>query len=330
MTYLGLMVAPSIGGWLTDLFTWRAVFFINIPVGFLAFILSWFFIPAEERSEQKERFDLTGAILFLAGLVALLFWLNQGHDWGWISLASALSLTIAIGCLAVFTRIEYQRPSPMLDMSLFKDSVFSLSIISAVLIYMAIFSILFLMPFYLIQGREMSPSQAGLILTIQPFVMAIAAPFSGTLSDRFGTRIPCILGMAILSFGLFFLTQIDSSTSYGYIVIALGLAGLGIGTFISPNNSAIMGSASRNRQGIAAAILATARSVGMVLGIGLSGAIMTTLFSNSQGDQFVFKAVQVSFYAALGIAILGLIVSTIKVHNRSNLKRNGNGRIEIS
>jgi EmrB/QacA subfamily drug resistance transporter len=324
------MVAPSIGGWLTDLFNWRAVFFINLPVGLLALILSWFFIPAEEKPVQMERFDFTGALLFMAGLVALLLWLNQGHDWGWISVASALSLTIAIGCLAVFTRIEYQRPSPMLDMSLFKDSVFSLSIISAVLIYMAIFSILFLMPFYLIQGRELSPSQAGLILTIQPFVMAIAAPFSGTLSDRFGTRIPCILGMGILSIGLYFLTQLDPSTSYGYIAVALGLAGLGIGTFISPNNSAIMGSASRNRQGIAAAILATARSVGMVLGIGLSGAIMTTMLSNTPGNQQIFEAVQVSFYAALGIAILGLIVTTIKVNNRSSLKRNGNGWIETS
>jgi MFS family permease len=324
------MVAPSIGGWLTDLFNWRAVFFINLPVGLLAFILSWFFIPVEEKPVQMERFDFTGALLFMAGLVALLLWLNQGHDWGWISVASALSLTIAIGCLAVFTRIEYQRPSPMLDMSLFKDSVFSLSIISAVLIYMAIFSILFLMPFYLIQGRELSPSQAGLILTIQPFVMAIAAPFSGTLSDRFGTRIPCILGMGILSIGLYFLTQLDPSTSYGYIAVALGLAGLGIGTFISPNNSAIMGSASRNRQGIAAAILATARSVGMVLGIGLSGAIMTTMLSNTPGNQQIFEAVQVSFYAALGIAILGLIVTTIKVNNRSSLKRNGNGWIETS
>jgi len=328
MTYLGLMVAPSIGGWLTDSFTWRAVFFINIPVGLLAFSLSWLFIPAEEKPAHTERFDLTGALLFLAGLVALLLWLNQGHDWGWITPVSVLSLTIAIVCLVLFTRIEYRLSSPMLDMSLFKDSVFSLSIISAILIYMAIFSILFLMPFYLIQGRELNPSQAGLILTIQPLVMAISAPFSGTISDRFGTRVPCILGMGILSFGLFFLTRLEPSTSYSDIAVALGIAGLGIGTFISPNNSAIMGSAPRHRQGIAAAILATARSVGMVLGIGLSGAILTTILSNSSGDEVLFKSVQASFYAAFGIAILGLIVSAVKINNRIRVKGNNNERVE--
>jgi len=132
------------------------------------------------------------------------------------------------------------------------------------------------MPFYLIQGRGMNPAQAGLLLTAQPVIMAIAAPLSGTLSDRFGSRRLGILGMSVLSGGLFLLSNIDAGTGLWFVAIGLAVAGFGTGTFISPNTSALMGSAPRTRQGVASGVLATARNFGMVLGIGLAGAIFTT------------------------------------------------------
>ena len=161
MTYLGLTAAPSLGGWLTDLISWRSVFYINVPVGLAAFILSWKFIPQDRQTENQERFDLPGGVLFLASLIALLLGLNQGYAWGWTSLP-ILSLIIFSGFfLAIFIFVERRSSSPMLDLSLFKNRVFSASTISALINYIAVFSILLLLPFYLIQGREFSPSQAG-------------------------------------------------------------------------------------------------------------------------------------------------------------------------
>jgi EmrB/QacA subfamily drug resistance transporter len=319
MTYLGLSVAPSFGGWLTDWLGWRAVFYINIPVGLLAFGLSVRFIPKDQPGERAEKFDFLGAALFMIGLVVLLFALNQGHTLGWSSPFILGSILIALLLLIVFIRIESQSSNPMLDLRLFDNRVFSASVASAVLNYMALFSILFLLPFYLLQGRGLSPSQAGLILTAQPIIMAIVAPISGTLSDRFGVQIPSVLGMAILGAGLLMLSSLGPQSSLWNVAFALAISGLGTGTFISPNNSALMGSAPRDRQGIAAGILATARSVGMVLGIGLAGAIFTTVMANLTSSTALFSATKASFLAAAGLAMVGVLTSAIRRADRRRL-----------
>jgi len=315
MTYLGLTVTPSFGGWLTHMFSWHAVFFINIPVGLTALYLSWRFIPSDSPTDEGERFDSMGALTFIVGLVLLLIALNQGHAWGWTSLNTLGTLIISGLFIIAFLYIESHSKHPMLDLSLFQNRSFSPPVVSAVLNYICIFSIIFLMPFYLIQGRDLNPAQAGLILTIQPIIMAIVAPISGTLSDRIGVRWPSILGMSILAIGLFSLSKLGPETPYTWIAFSLVLTGSGTGVFISPNNSAIMGSAPPKRRGIAAGILATARSVGMVLGIGIAGAIFTTMLAHASTENagnIFFLAIQTSFLVTSGIAILGVITSTIR------------------
>ena len=312
MTYLGLTAAPSLGGWLTDLISWRAVFYINIPVGLFALALAWMFIPTDEGSKEHVPFDYQGALLFLAGLVALLLALNQGYAWGWISPTIIGLLVFSALFLVLFIYIEQRSASPLLDLSLFRSRVFSAATVSAILNYIAVFSILLLMPFYLLNGREFTPSQTGMILTIQPIVMAIVAPISGSVSDRIGTRIPSIFGMLVLTVGIFFMSRLGPSTPIYQIAIVLSIVGLGTGAFISPNNSAIMGAAPRKRQGIAAGLLATARSTGMVLGVGLAGAIFTTILESTADQNAVFLAVSTSLIAAAGFAGLGVIFSAIR------------------
>ncbi len=328
MTYLGLTVGPSLGGWLTEQWGWRAVFYINIPVGLLAFLLGWHFIPSlftEDRVEMTlRRFDWRGALLFMTGLIALLLGLNQGHAWGWISPAIFGSLALALILLIVFIYLEKNVTDPMLDLSLFRDHVFSLSVVSAILNYMCVYSITFLMPFYLIQGRQFLPSQAGLLLTAMPVIMAIAAPISGTLSDRIGVRLLSTLGMALLALGLFMLSRLNTESSSEQIILSLACAGLGIGIFISPNNSALMGSAPRHRQGIASGVLATARNVGMVLGVGFSGAIYTSLLVRDPGalsgdTSSVFTAIATSFLAAVSFALLGMVLSAMRMKSRQGV-----------
>jgi EmrB/QacA subfamily drug resistance transporter len=313
MTYLGLTVGPSLGGWLTEQISWRAVFFINLPVGLLAFLLSWRFVPHDGGSQTKEHFDLAGALSFMAGLIALLLGLNQGSAWGWRSLPISSLLVAAMILLIVFVRIELKAKNPMLDLTLFRHRVFSASVVSAVFNYICVYSILFLMPFYLIQGRQLNAAQAGLVLTAMPIVMAVVAPLSGYLSDRIGARIPSTLGMLCLAGGLFMLSRLDPGSSTLEMIEALGISGLGIGTFISPNNSALMGSAPRRRQGIAAGMMATARNVGMVLGVGLAGAVYTTVLAQhaQSAATSLFEAVQASFLTAIVVAVLGAIASSI-------------------
>ena len=314
MTYLGLTVGPSLGGWLTDQFSWRAVFYINVPVGLLALALSWRFVPRDTSPATNERFDLPGAVIFMAGLIALLLGLNQGHSWGWTSLPILGLLLAALILLGLFIWVELRSPYPMLDLSLFSRKLFSAATSAAVLNYICVYTIIFIMPFYLIQARSFSASQAGLLLTAMPITMAILAPLSGTLSDKIGARLPSTVGMLVIAAGMLLLAGLGPASSNRQIALALVVAGVGIGVFISPNTSALMGAAPRSQQGIAAGVMATARNVGMVLGIGFAGAVFTTVLSNSTQSETlaIFPAARAAFLAAIAVAIIGAVVSVTR------------------
>lgn len=327
MTYLGLTVGPSLGGWLAGLFGWRVVFYINVPVGLIFFWLGSRFIPGDKVQNREEKFDFPGAITFMLGLGALLLGLNKASEWGWSSVPVIILILCAMLLLAMFIFLERRALNPMLDLNLFKQVPFSLTTLSAVINYVGIFSSIFLMPYYLIQARAFTPALAGLILTAQPLVMAFIAPLSGTLSDRIGTRLPAVIGMIVLSAGLFLLSRLGAESTIPTIMAALAVVGLGTGTFISPNNSALMGSAPKSRQGIAAGILATARNMGMVLGVGIGGAIFTTTLAHSSNEVVVsggmnqnpviFQALHLSFLTASLIMLLGVITSMIRVTKRA-------------
>ena len=319
MTYLGLTTGPFLGGWLTDTFGWHSVFFINVPVGLFATWMAFRVIPKDTPSERSERLDLPGAVTFTAGLIALLLGLNQGHNWGWFSAPILGLLAGAILLLGAFIWLELRLPAPILDLSLFRGSIFRSSAISPILNYISIYCVLFLMPFYLIQGRGLTPSQAGLILTAQPLVMALTAPLSGTISDRAGTRLPTTLGMLILATGLYLLSRLTLLSPYYYVVIGLGVTGLGTGMFVAPNGSALMGDAPKSRQGIASGVLALARNVGMVLGISLAGAIFTTILAGGGADNLpetTVRAVDAGFLFASGVAVLAALVCLARGDDR--------------
>jgi EmrB/QacA subfamily drug resistance transporter len=318
MTYLGLTTGPFLGGWLADTFSWHAVFFINVPIGLLATWLSWRVIPKDIPNSRKEGFDLLGSFTFMAGLVTLLLGLNQGDSWGWLSPLTLGLIISSILLLILFVYIEKRIPAPMLDLSLFRQRVFNMAAISPILNYICVYSILFLIPFYLIQGRSLSAAQAGLILTAQPLVMALMAPMAGTLSDHIGSQMPTTLGMLILGGGLFLLSRLTATSPFIHVIVGLAVSGLGTGLFVAPNNSALMGAAPMKRQGIASGVLALARNVGMVLGIGLAGAIFTSFLSHGDPNlpSVLVPAVHAGLVFACGVALLAALISYARGDDR--------------
>jgi EmrB/QacA subfamily drug resistance transporter len=311
-TYLGLTVGPSLGGWLADTFGWRSVFYINVPVGIVAVALAVKFIAHDRPEGGKEKFDFTGAALFMIGLVAILAALNEGHAVGWGS-ARIVGLFVAgMILLVLFVQVEKKRESPMLDLTLFRSRVFSATTTSALLNYCCVYSVLFVIPFLLIQARGLSPQQTGIVLTAQPIVMAIVAPISGSMSDRIGSRVPAATGMSILTIGLVMLAFFVTNGSLMEIAAALGVIGLGVGMFVSPNNSALMGSAPRARQGIAAGVLATARKAGMVMGIVFSGAVLTTVMTKAAGGSGLVAGARAALFVSAALASIGIGTSLIR------------------
>ncbi len=320
MTYLGLIVGPSFGGWLTQHLGWRSVFYMNLPVGLLALGLSLRFVPRDLPASQGEPFDWAGAALFLTGLVALMLGLNQGHAWGWGSPAIVGLLVGAGVVLGAFVTLQWRLRAPMLDLSLFRHVTFSAASATALLNYICIYSLVFLLPFYLLQARGLSPAQAGLLLTAQPVVMMVAAPLSGSLSDRIGSRWLTMAGMALLSVGLLLLSRLGLSTPLSHVAVGLAVCGLGTGIFIAPNNSALLGSAPRHRQGIASGVLATSRYVGMVLGVGLAGAIFTTMLAGHpepDSPEALTRAVDRGFGVASVLAALGVLAASVRARPES-------------
>ncbi|MBM3287015.1 MAG: MFS transporter [Candidatus Eisenbacteria bacterium] len=306
MTYIGLTAGPSLGGWIAANLGWRAVFYVNVPVGLAALLIAWRVLPRESAQGGEKRFDLMGAGAFTVGLLALLLFLNQGYSRGWDSAPILLLLVASVALLTLFVAVERRDRAPMLDLGLFRSRIFSAAAASAMLNYLAIFICLFLMPFLLIRGMRMSVSEAGLLLTCQPLAMAITAPLSGAVADRVGSRGPSTLGMAILATGLFLLASLDAASSRWEIGAGLAVVGLGTGIFISPNSSALMGAAPKHRQGIAGGVLATARNLGMALGVGLSGAILTTLLARGAD---LHSAIRAGFLVAGAVALAGVPIS---------------------
>jgi EmrB/QacA subfamily drug resistance transporter len=307
MTYLGLTTGPALGGLLARHLGWQSVFFINLPVGILGTLLSARAIARDRPAGDVPPFDRAGAGLFFAALFALLLALNQGHSWGWGSTTTLGLLAGAAVLFAVFLRLERRRPHPMLDLSLFQPA-FSSSTLSAMLSYVALYSIVFLVPFYLIQARGLASDRAGLLITAQPVLMMVTAPVAGVLSDRLGTRLLCAAGMAVLAGGLLLLSLLDGATSLWTVALGLAVCGLGFGAFVAPNNSRLLGAAPRNRQGIASGVLAAARNVGMVLGVGLAGAVYTTVLASAGADA-VPQAVARGLQVASLVAVVAMLAS---------------------
>jgi len=317
MTYLGLVLGPSFGGWLATHLSWRAVFYINVPIGTLALLLSARFIPEDRNHAPQTAFDWRGAVLFALGLFALMLGLNRGHTWGWGSLPTLATLILGLLGLSAFVWAELHTPAPLLDLRLFRDLTFGGATLSAVLNYVCLYSIVFLMPFYLIEGRGWNAAQAGAMLMAQPLLMAFLAPLSGTLSDRVGTRWPSVLGMALLTVGLFGYAQLPADASRWRIILNLALSGSGIGIFISPNTSALMGAAPRERQGTAGGVMSTARNLGMTLGIGIAGALLNTALARQGEAGNLFTAIHFAFSRLTGIGLLATFITI----GRSRLER---------
>lgn len=314
MVQLGNSFGPPVGGLVAGWLGWRAIFWVSVPVTLVALVLSLRFIQRDEPSGRGERFDLAGAAVYMLGLMLMLVGLNQGHAWGWGSAWVLGSLILGAILLAGFALIESRVRWPMLDLGLFRERAFASPVVTAVLNFVCASSIVFLLPLYLLLGRRLAPAEAGLIMVTQPLVMASITLLSGALSDRIGSRLPATLGMLILSLGLFLLSRVDAATPLPMLVAILATTGVGIGLFNAPNSSAVMGGVPSSRRGVAAAILSTARTLGNTLGIGLAGAIFTTVLAGREltTPAFVVEAVGTGFVAASAIALLGALTSAAR------------------
>jgi len=272
---LGLMTGPGMGGLLAGAFGWQSIFIINVPIGITAFILAYLVLPADAK-RKHDKFDFIGAFFFACAMVSLLLIISNGQRWGWLSTAVISGGVVTVIFLTLFIWQERRVKYPMIDLSLFQSWQFLSGNLSSLLSFMAIFINVMLLPFYLHSVLELTPTQIGIIITPFPLTMAIVAPISGYLSERFSFIVLTVSGLVITMSGLLYMATLNSASAIWQVAVGQAIIGVGNGLFQSPNSNSVLSSVPPDKLGIASGINALVRNIGMVSGIALAVTVFET------------------------------------------------------
>lgn len=283
---VGLCAGPVIGGILLSTLGWQWVFWINVPFGVVGAIAGWLILPQTAHLSADKRFDLKGALLLGPMLTAFMMVLNEGHAWGVASPAFIAAAIAGVILLVLFVRAETRVEAPLLDPRLFASRAFALANAGSLMSYALLFGVMLLMPFVFERAYLDDPLAAGLRLSIIPIAISLLAPVSGILYDRLGPRVPTLSGMAVCAAGLALLYTAlgDRPHDLLYVMIALGIFGVGQGLFTAANNTAIMASAPEDLSGEAGGLLNVTRAFGISLGIASASTALAWRLSAMGGD----------------------------------------------
>jgi len=320
---VGVSAGPPIGGLLLELGSWRYVFLINLPLGVIGVTAALVLLPRAKRAGPRPQFDVLGSLLLGAGFALLLLGLSQGRTWGWSSVAIMSLLAAGSVLLAGFVSWETRAPAPMLPLSLFRSRVFASAVSSALLLYMSIIGVSFLVVFFLTDGLGLTGWRLGLVMAAQPLGSALTSPFSGRLSDRIGSRPLTVAGTLLAGVSYLLLAWLCAEGDPWLIAAPLALTGVAAGTFGSPNSSAILCAAPKEYLGVAGGVLATARTLGMATGVAIAGAAFGHVFAGGTGglEMAEYRAehlpalvagLRTVLGIATGMALAALVVAALR------------------
>ncbi|MCE1253811.1 MAG: MFS transporter [Anaerolineae bacterium] len=279
---IGIASGPPLGGLIIGTVGWHWVFLVNIPIGIMALIFITRFVPELHATNRNQRFDLAGAVIMFAVLSVYALAMTLGQDQGFTNTLVLSLLAVAFAGLVFFVWVEKNQKYPMIDLSLFKNFLFNLNLMMGFLTSIVLAG-LFILPYYLELVKHYPELVVGLLMMVDPLAMGIVAPLAGSLSDRFGSRAISILGLIVISIGSLSLGSLQIGTSQVGFVLHMIPIGLGLGLFMAPNNSAIMGSVPKERLGITSGLLTLTRMLGQTTGLPLMGALFSAGVSAAAG-----------------------------------------------
>lgn len=322
---LGSMAGPPLGGLIISRFNWAYIFLINVPIGIFVFLLALKILP-KSRKETTERLDSKGAALFAVSIVSLFASLIMGEDYGYGKPSILAGFLVSAVCFILFIFIEKRAEYPMLQLSLFKNRLFSLSIFCAFISFVSISCSMIIQPFYLQNVLKYSPGITGLIMAVYPLVVSVVAPASGYLSDKIGSEFLTFVGLVANSAGLFLMSTLTENTGLHFMIIYVVIMAIGNGLFQSPNTSLIMSNAPRNMLGISGSVNALIRNLGMISGTSLAVLILYSRMSTRIGyqvstyiegrnDVFIY-GMRGAYIAAAAICSIGAVLTAFRLYGR--------------
>lgn len=280
---VGIVLGPTLGGLILEALSWHWIFIVNLPIGLIGILMVLRFVP-NIQPDGGERFDFLGAGVLFVALISLLLALSFGQTIGFRDARVLGLLGVAIFFAPAFVFVERRAPDPMIDLLLFRNRLFSVNLVTALLSFVSMAGTTILIPFFLEGVLGYNPAKVGLLMAVVPVSMGILAPLAGTLSDRFGTRPMTVIGLALMLVGYIAVSGVSPQDSLVVYLLRFIPLGFGLGIFNAPNNSAIMGEAPRQRLGVASGLMAITRILGQITGIAVLGALWATRVARYAGS----------------------------------------------
>ncbi len=274
---------PVLGGWLIENVSWRWIFFLNLPLAIIVLLICWRYVPESRDSGAKKGLDITGALLVTVGLGGIVYGLTESGTRGfsdWMVIGSFITGTLA---LAAFVAVELRSRHPMLPFELFRSKTFTGANLLTLMLYAALGGMMFFLPFNLLQIQHYSATAAGMALLPFVFTMFILSRWSGGLVDKFGAKLPLVVGPVItgIGFGLFALPGADASNYWTNFFPAIMVMSLGMSISVAPLTTAVMGAVDESHAGVASGINNAVSRTASLLAIAVFGVVMLAAFNGS-------------------------------------------------
>jgi EmrB/QacA subfamily drug resistance transporter len=313
---LSMAMGPLVGGLLVESVGWRAIFWLNVPIGLTALTLTALFVP-ESRAPRPRRPDPLGQTLLIAFLGTLTYAIIEVPGRGLADPAVSAAALIAVASLTGFVVHAIRAPEPLIDLRFFRSVPFSGATVIAVSSFAALGGFMFLNTLYLQNVRGLSAMQAGLYLLPMAAMTAITAPISGRVVGRRGPRLPLqIAGSAMLASVLLF-AAFDGETRNTTLFTAYVLFGIGFGTVNSPITNTAVSGMPRAQAGVAAAIASTSRQVGQAMGVAIIGAVLAAGMPGSFAASAFESAARPAYWVLAGCAAAVLVLGTVTTGRRA-------------
>jgi len=316
---LALAAGPVFGGFLTEHVSWRAIFYLNIPVAIGAVTAALFAVRESRDNSVGREVDYAGVVVLTGALTALILALVEGNEWGWGSTEIVALLVGAAVGLAVFVAVELRVKTPMVEFHFFSNRNFLGAVVVASIVSFSMLGVFFFLALYMQNILHYSPLEAGVRFLPSTLMIVGVAPIAGRLADRFGPRWLITAGLLIVAASLYSFSSIAVDSSYIDLLAGFVLLGLGIALTMSPMTSAAMNAVPVEKAGIASGVLSMFRMVGGSLGVAVTGAI----FQGSVGTSFTDASPQ-EFVDALGnamsvcavVALIGAVIGAAAIRAR--------------